>query len=92
MTRPTHKEELHAGTARGLHHLTGRLRGPAEGWPGWWGPEDLAWLGRQPERDHTILMGANTYRLMSGFATESKASASEEPMTDEGAATAPIRR
>lgn len=40
-----------------------------EGWPGWWGlegPEYLAWLGEQPEV--TYLMGANTYRLMSGFA------------------------
>jgi dihydrofolate reductase len=40
-----------------------------EGWPGWWGlegPEYLAWLGEQPEA--TYLMGANTYRLMSGFA------------------------
>ena len=40
--------------------------GAAEGWPGWWGlegPEYLAWLGQQPERDYTILMGANTYRL-----------------------------
>ena len=36
------------------------------------GPEYLAWLDRQPERDYTILMGASTYRLMSGFATESK--------------------
>jgi dihydrofolate reductase len=47
--------------------------GAAEGWPGFWGlqgPEYLAWLGDQPERDHTILMGANTYRLMSGFAAE----------------------
>jgi dihydrofolate reductase len=45
--------------------------GAAEGWPGFWGlqgPEYLAWLGEQPERDHTILMGASTYRLMSGFA------------------------
>ena len=24
-----------------------------------------AWLGDQPEADYTILMGANTYRLMS---------------------------
>jgi len=67
--------------------------GAAEGWPGWWGlegPEYLAWLDRQPERDSTILMGANTYRLMSGFATESKASASDEPMTDEGAAIAEL--
>src|SRR5256714_11950626 len=67
--------------------------GAAEGWPGWWGlegPEYLAWLGQQPERDYTILMGANTYRLMSGFATESKAQASDEPMTDEGAAIAEL--
>lgn len=42
--------------------------GAAEGWPGLWGlqgPEYLKWLDEQPERDHTILMGANTYRLMS---------------------------
>ncbi len=41
-----------------------------EGWPGFWGlegPEYLAWLGEQPPV--TYLMGANTYRLMSGFAT-----------------------
>ena len=39
-----------------------------EGWPGFWGlegPEYLSWLGEQPEV--TYLMGANTYRLMSGF-------------------------
>jgi dihydrofolate reductase len=51
----------------------------AEGWPGWWGlegPEYLAWLGDQPEADYTILMGATTYRLMSGFA------AAGEPGTD----------
>ena len=49
--------------------------GAAEGWPGWWGlegPEYLAWLGEQPERDYTILMGANTYRLMSGSAAEAE--------------------
>jgi dihydrofolate reductase len=43
----------------------------AEGWPGWWGlegPEYLAWLDEQPERHFTLLMGATTYRLMSGFA------------------------
>lgn len=47
--------------------------GAAEGWPGWWGmesPEYLAWLEDQPEADHTILMGANTYRVMSGLAAE----------------------
>jgi dihydrofolate reductase len=46
----------------------------AEGWPGFWGlegPEYLAWLGVAPEREHTTLMGANTYRLMSGFAASS---------------------
>jgi dihydrofolate reductase len=43
----------------------------ADGWPGWWGlegPEYLAWLGGQPEANYTVLMGAVTYRLMSGFA------------------------
>ena len=53
--------------------------GAADGWPGFWGlegPEYLAWLGDQPEADYTILMGANTYRLMSGLATEG------EPGTD----------
>jgi dihydrofolate reductase len=53
--------------------------GSAEGWPGWWGlegPEYLTWLGEQPEADYSVLMGATTYRLMSGFA------ASDEPGTD----------
>lgn len=36
------------------------------------GPEYLRWLQQAPERDHTILMGATTYRLMSGFAAASK--------------------
>jgi dihydrofolate reductase len=64
----------------------------AEGWPGWWGlegPEYLAWLGEQPEREYTILMGANTYRLMSGFAA--KAEESDEP-TEEDAAIAELSR
>ena len=46
----------------------------AEGWPGWWGlegPEYLAWLDTQQERDYTALMGANTYRLMSEMAAAS---------------------
>ena len=45
--------------------------GGAEGWPGFWGmegPEYLAWLGEPAEAEHTTLMGATTYRLMSGFA------------------------
>src|SRR5215211_7388393 len=47
--------------------------GAADGWPGWWGlegPEYLAWLEDQPEADYTVLIGANTYRLMSGLADE----------------------
>jgi len=66
--------------------------GAAEGWPGWWGlegPEYLAWLQEQPERDYTILMGANTYRLMHGFVAE--ANTSESDLTaDEDAATAEL--
>ena len=51
----------------------------ADGWPGFWGlegPEYLAWLGESPEADYTVLMGAKTYRLMSGFAADG------EPGTD----------
>jgi dihydrofolate reductase len=57
----------------------------AEGWPGWWGvqgPEYLAWLDERPERGYTILMGANTYRLMSGFAGQSAASEADETAED----------
>jgi dihydrofolate reductase len=46
----------------------------AEGWPGLWGlegPEYLAWLDQSPERNYATLMGATTYRLMSGFAATS---------------------
>lgn len=69
--------------------------GAAEGWPGWWGlegPEYLGWLDEEPERDYTILMGANTYRLMSGFAAESEPSGTGEPRTDEEAAIAELGR
>ena len=44
--------------------------GAADGWPGWWGvqsPEYLAWLAEHPLRDSRVLMGATTYRQMSGF-------------------------
>jgi dihydrofolate reductase len=54
--------------------------GSAEGWPGWWGlegPEYLGWLADSPERDYTILMGANTYRLMYGFTSQAGTSESE---------------
>jgi dihydrofolate reductase len=67
--------------------------GSAEGWPGWWGlegPEYLAWLGEQPERDYTTLMGANTYRLMHGLASASNASGSDE--SAEGGAMAELTR
>src|SRR5437868_7073060 len=53
--------------------------GAADGWPGWWGlegPEYLGWLGEQPDGDSTVLMGANTYRLMAAFAADG------EPGTD----------
>jgi dihydrofolate reductase len=61
--------------------------GAAEGWPGWWGlegPEYLSWLGDQPEADFTVLMGANTYRLMHGFAS------SGEPGTESLAAMSKV--
>jgi dihydrofolate reductase len=51
----------------------------ADGWPGWWGlegPEYLGWLETSPEADYTILMGANTYRVMAGLAADG------EPGTD----------
>jgi dihydrofolate reductase len=47
--------------------------GTAKGWPGYWGmegPEYLAWIEQDESEEHTALMGATTYRLMSEFATE----------------------
>lgn len=47
--------------------------GSAEGWPGYWGlegPEYLSWLEESPESGYTALMGANTYRLLSGYAAD----------------------
>ena len=58
----------------------------ADGWPGWWGlegPEYLAWLGEQPEA--TLLMGANTYRVMSGFAAGELPAGMDEFRADEAA-------
>jgi dihydrofolate reductase len=55
-----------------------------EGWPGFWGlqgPEYLAWLEEQPEV--TYLMGANTYRLMSGFAAGEVPPGQDEFTADE---------
>jgi len=45
----------------------------ADDWPGYWGmegPEYLAFIGEEAENEHVALMGATTYRLMSGFADE----------------------
>jgi dihydrofolate reductase len=55
-----------------------------DGWPGWWGlegPEYLAWLGEQPKV--TYLMGAKTYRLMSGFAAGQVPEGAEEFRSEE---------
>ncbi|MHA7132728.1 dihydrofolate reductase family protein [Oerskovia turbata] len=57
-----------------------------EGWPGFWGlegPEYLGWLQEQPEV--TYLMGANTYRLMSGFAAGQLPEGTDEFTADEEA-------
>jgi dihydrofolate reductase len=45
----------------------------ADGWPGFWGlegPEYLAWLEEDGAHERQVLMGATTYRLMSGFAAD----------------------
>lgn len=55
-----------------------------EGWPGFWGletPDYLAWLGEQPEVTH--LMGATTYRLMSGFAAGDLPAGTDELRPDD---------
>lgn len=60
----------------------------AEGWPGWWGlegPEYLAWLEQEGEKGYTFLMGANTYRVMSGM-SEAAAAEGSGFSEDEGAA------
>ena len=58
----------------------------ADGWPGYWGlegPEYLGWLEEEGRDEHTALMGAVTYRLMSGFAAD---------MPDELAALTAMRK
>lgn len=63
----------------------------AHDWPGFWGlegPEYLAWLDQSPERDYTILMGANTYRLMYGFAAQAGTPGSELRSEEEGSVNA----
>jgi dihydrofolate reductase len=52
----------------------------AEGWPGFWGlegPEYLGWLEQESTKNYTFLMGANTYRLMSGMSEEAAAEDSD---------------
>jgi dihydrofolate reductase len=52
----------------------------AEGWPGWWGlegPEYLAWLEEEGKKNYTFLLGANTYRLMSGMSRMAAGEGSE---------------
>ena len=64
-----------------------------DGWPGFWGlegPEYLAWLGEQPEV--TYLMGAHTYRLMSGFASGQMPAGIEEFTADEEASVDELTR
>ena len=64
-----------------------------DGWPGWWGlegPEYLAWLGEQPPV--TYLMGANTYRLMSGFAGGSPPPGTAEMGAEEEASVDELTR
>jgi dihydrofolate reductase len=65
----------------------------ADGWPGWWGlesPEYLGWLGEQPEG--TYLMGANTYRLMSGFAAGEVPAGADEFRKEEEASVEGLTR
>jgi dihydrofolate reductase len=45
----------------------------ADGWPGYYGkegPELMAWLEEKLAEDHTLVMGANTYREMSQIVAE----------------------
>jgi dihydrofolate reductase len=65
----------------------------AEGWPGFWGlqgPEYLAWLDEQP--DATLLMGANTYRLMSAFAAGETPAGTDKFTADEQASVDGLTR
>ena len=67
----------------------------AEGWPGFWGlegPEYLAWLEEDSDPDATMLMGATTYRLMSGFAAEAASPDSGELTDDEAASVDELTR
>ncbi len=63
----------------------------AQSWPGWWGLEGseyFDWLDERPEA--TLLMGANTYRLMSGFAAGAAPAGTDEFSADEDASISGI--
>jgi dihydrofolate reductase len=67
----------------------------AEGWPGFWGlegPEYLAWLEQDADPNATILMGATTYRLMSGFAAQAADADSDELRAEEAASADELTR
>lgn len=54
--------------------------GTSEGWPAFWGmegPEYLAWLEKDSHEEAIHLMGATTYRVMSGFASQADDPASQ---------------
>src|SRR5215217_4660418 len=47
--------------------------GAADGWPGYWGmegPDYLDFIKEDAEHEHIVLLGATTYRLMSGFVAD----------------------
>ena len=64
-----------------------------DGWPSWWGlegPEYLAWLAEQPPV--TYLIGANTYRLMSSFASGEPPAGAAEMEAEEEASVDELTR
>ncbi|HET7490104.1 MAG TPA: dihydrofolate reductase family protein [Acidimicrobiales bacterium] len=82
--RPHREEDVRELLVDFITSLDGYASG--EGWPGWWGlqgPEYLAWLEAQPPV--TYLMGAKTYRLMSGFAAGRMPEGVDEFGADEAA-------
>lgn len=65
--------------------------GSAEGWPGWWGlegPEYLGWMGEEPESEFIVLMGSNTYTLMSQMTQGDESFSDDETESITGLAAA----
>lgn len=65
--------------------------GSAEGWPGWWGlegPEYLGWIGEEPESEFIVLMGSNTYTLMSQMTQGDESFSDDETESITGLAAA----